>query len=66
MKNFAIYFIGCVIGWVAHATFTYLEMDGKPTAMDVYAKKTRMKYRYVDHSVAVDSTVVFKDEYLDK
>ena len=33
-----------------------------PTAMDVYAGKTTLKYEIID-GIKVDSTVVFKKEY---
>lgn len=48
--------MGLLIGGIS----TYHMRDNIPTAMDVYRGNTTLKVSYID-SVAVDSTVVFKD-----
>ena len=48
--------MGLLMGGIS----TYHMRDNIPTAMDVYRGNTTLKVSYVD-SVAVDSTVVFKN-----
>lgn len=60
-----------IIGYIALSGAIFLMIAGiiyfhcyhlKPTALDVYQGKTTLKITYED-SIAVDTIVVFKDEF---
>ncbi len=59
--------LGLLLVFMAGFLFLAVMQDkfGTPKAIDVYRGKTTLKISYVD-SVAVDSIVVFKKDYINK
>ena len=63
-RGFPIGFVGGIIGVAIPAILFVGVISEQPSAMDVYQGKTTLEVTYKD-SVAIDSTVVFKEDRYD-
>ena len=55
------FFLGVLGAWIMSGAITAMNINRKPSAMDVYQGKTTLEITY-KNNIPVDSVVIFKDK----